>query len=98
MADSLSCSFFTHNIHRNAIVNVVTFKMTCNVFSKLFTIAFSAANLLWNNLLEPVGNKSDNAPPVLLRSFHCPTRERPYIFTAKNTKMYFETGRQDFKL
>ncbi|XP_026321981.1 phospholipase B1, membrane-associated-like [Hyposmocoma kahamanoa] len=57
-----------------------------------------AANLLWNNLLEPVGNKSENVPPVLLRSFRCPTREAPYIFTAKNSKTYFETGRQDFNL
>ncbi|KAM3956769.1 LOW QUALITY PROTEIN: phospholipase B1, membrane-associated [Aphomia sociella] len=53
-----------------------------------------AANLLWNNLLEPVGNKSDN-PPVLMRSFRCPSPDAPYIFTAKNSKSYLETGRQD---
>ncbi|XP_049869755.1 phospholipase B1, membrane-associated-like isoform X2 [Pectinophora gossypiella] len=54
-----------------------------------------AANLLWNNLLEPVGNKTDNSPPVLLRTFRCPSREAPYIFTARNSKNYLLTGVQD---
>ncbi|CAG9135501.1 unnamed protein product [Plutella xylostella] len=54
-----------------------------------------AANLLWNNLLEPVGNKSDNSPPVLLRSFNCPSEDAPYLFTAANTKTYLATGRQE---
>ncbi|CAB3237952.1 unnamed protein product [Arctia plantaginis] len=55
-----------------------------------------AANLLWNNLLEPVGNKTDNAPPVLLNSFKCPTRQAPYIFTYKNSRSYLRTGKQDY--
>ncbi|XP_041970511.1 phospholipase B1, membrane-associated-like [Aricia agestis] len=54
-----------------------------------------AANLLWNNLLEPVGNKSDNVPPVLMHSFKCPSKSAPFIFTNKNSKYYFETGQQD---
>ncbi|XP_059052911.1 phospholipase B1, membrane-associated-like [Achroia grisella] len=54
-----------------------------------------AANLLWNNLLEPVGNKSDNVPPVLMREFRCPLPGAPYIFTAKNSKSYLLTGTQD---
>ncbi|KAF9802664.1 hypothetical protein SFRURICE_011675 [Spodoptera frugiperda] len=54
-----------------------------------------AANLLWNNLLEPVGNKSDNVPPVLLRSFRCPSRNAPYFFTSKNSRSYLLTGKQD---
>ncbi|CAH0605460.1 unnamed protein product [Chrysodeixis includens] len=54
-----------------------------------------AANLLWNNLLEPVGNKSDNVPPVLLRSFRCPTVQAPYLFTARNSRQYLRTGKQD---
>ncbi|CAG4919682.1 unnamed protein product [Colias eurytheme] len=54
-----------------------------------------AANLLWNNLLEPVGNKSDNVPPVLMHSFKCPSKNAPYIFTHKNSQIYMATGRQE---
>ncbi|KAJ0179043.1 hypothetical protein K1T71_005818 [Dendrolimus kikuchii] len=54
-----------------------------------------AANLLWNNLLEPVGNKSDNVPPVLMHSFKCPKPEAPFIFTAKNSREYLMYGRQE---
>ncbi|XP_075971241.1 phospholipase B1, membrane-associated-like [Anticarsia gemmatalis] len=54
-----------------------------------------AANLLWNNLLEPIGNKSDNVPPVLLRSFRCPSPRAPYIFTSRNSRSYLLTGKQD---
>ncbi|XP_047984332.1 phospholipase B1, membrane-associated-like [Leguminivora glycinivorella] len=50
-----------------------------------------AANLLWNNLLEPVGNKTDDAEPVLLRSFRCPSREAPFLFTHNNSRTYLET-------
>uniref|UniRef100_A0A2A4IVJ9 Phospholipase B1, membrane-associated n=1 Tax=Heliothis virescens TaxID=7102 RepID=A0A2A4IVJ9_HELVI len=54
-----------------------------------------AANLLWNNLLEPVGNKSDNVPPVLLRQFRCPTRTAPFLFTGNNSRDFLITGKQD---
>nr|CAD7201852.1 unnamed protein product [Timema douglasi] len=41
------------------------------------------ANALWNNLLEPVSNKSKNwSDPFSI--FLCPTEERPYFFTKKN--------------
>ncbi|XP_026738248.1 phospholipase B1, membrane-associated-like [Trichoplusia ni] len=54
-----------------------------------------AANLLWNNLLEPVGNKSDDVPPVLLRSFRCPSRRAPFLFTAQNSRQFLRSGKQD---
>ncbi|XP_037296711.1 phospholipase B1, membrane-associated [Manduca sexta] len=54
-----------------------------------------AANLLWNNLLEPVGNKSDNVPPVLMRSFRCPSPEAPFIFTHNNSRQFLLTGVQE---
>ncbi|XP_053603527.1 phospholipase B1, membrane-associated-like [Plodia interpunctella] len=54
-----------------------------------------AANLLWNNLLEPVGNKSDAVAPVLLRSFKCPSPNAPFIYTAKNSEYFFRTGIQE---
>ncbi|KPJ21191.1 hypothetical protein RR48_00147 [Papilio machaon] len=58
-------------------------------------VSHYAANLLWNNLLEPVGNKSDNVPPVLLKSFRCPTPQAPFFFTANNSRTFLLTGRQD---
>ena len=39
---------------------------------------------LWNNLLQPVGSKTNQVgprdPPLL-----CPTKERPYLATAANS-------------
>ncbi|CAH0729129.1 unnamed protein product, partial [Brenthis ino] len=54
-----------------------------------------AANLLWNNLLEPVGNKSDNVPPILMRNFKCPSRAAPFIFTKTNSEQFLRTGQQE---
>ncbi|KAF7994796.1 hypothetical protein HCN44_004268 [Aphidius gifuensis] len=53
------------------------------------------ANLLWNNMLEPVGNKSQNHLPKLMEKVHCPTENAPYIFTNKNSKRYRDYGHQD---
>nr|XP_018916682.1 PREDICTED: phospholipase B1, membrane-associated-like [Bemisia tabaci] len=44
-----------------------------------------AANALWNNMLEPVGNKSRDWKLEMTR-FLCPTEESPYICTWKNCK------------
>ncbi|VVC30184.1 Hypothetical protein CINCED_3A016076 [Cinara cedri] len=43
-----------------------------------------AANALWNNMMEPVGNKSTNWSKEFDR-FVCPTDESPYIRTWKNS-------------
>ncbi|XP_043603669.1 phospholipase B1, membrane-associated-like isoform X2 [Bombus pyrosoma] len=43
------------------------------------------ANNLWNNLLEPVGNKS-GALTSLFKKFLCPTSERPFLMTYKNSQ------------
>ncbi|XP_017798889.1 PREDICTED: phospholipase B1, membrane-associated-like [Habropoda laboriosa] len=42
------------------------------------------ANGIWNNLLEPIGNKTERwyAP---YERFLCPTEERPYLMTIKST-------------
>ncbi|OWR45254.1 hypothetical protein KGM_210216 [Danaus plexippus plexippus] len=53
-----------------------------------------AANLLWNNLLEPVGNKSSPSPPSLMKTFRCPSRRAPFIFTNLNSKEFLLTGSQ----
>ncbi|XP_003484539.1 phospholipase B1, membrane-associated-like isoform X1 [Bombus impatiens] len=42
------------------------------------------ANNLWNNLLEPVGNKSSTWTPLYER-FLCPTSERPFLMTRENS-------------
>ncbi|XP_076764145.1 phospholipase B1, membrane-associated [Xylocopa sonorina] len=43
------------------------------------------ANGLWNNLLQPVGNKSDHWEP-LFKKFLCPTSERPFLATRENSQ------------
>ncbi|XP_017773382.1 PREDICTED: phospholipase B1, membrane-associated-like [Nicrophorus vespilloides] len=52
------------------------------------------ANMLWNNMLEPVGNKSEKRLNYVLEKFKCPTQEAPFLFTRKNSEMYLRTGRQ----
>ncbi|XP_003693107.1 phospholipase B1, membrane-associated-like [Apis florea] len=45
------------------------------------------ANHIWNNLLEPIGNKSDQISyPKILKTFLCPTSERPYLMTRENSR------------
>ncbi|XP_043604738.1 phospholipase B1, membrane-associated-like [Bombus pyrosoma] len=46
------------------------------------------ANNLWNNLLEPVGNKSSAWTPLYER-FLCPTSERPFLMTRENSHKFF---------
>ncbi|XP_077262347.1 phospholipase B1, membrane-associated [Temnothorax americanus] len=53
------------------------------------------ANLLWNNMLEPVGNKTEKGLPRILEKVLCPTENAPYIFTNVNTRFFRMTGRQD---
>ncbi|XP_076172563.1 phospholipase B1, membrane-associated [Ptiloglossa arizonensis] len=54
-----------------------------------------AANLLWNNMLEPVGNKTDQGLPEIFERVLCPTKEAPYIFTNVNSRQFYTTGRQE---
>nr|CAD7603145.1 unnamed protein product [Timema genevievae] len=52
------------------------------------------ANSLWNNMLEPVTNKSFGWEPLMKR-FRCPTTEAPYFFTNRNSKTFLKTGSQE---
>ncbi|XP_071455386.1 phospholipase B1, membrane-associated-like [Hetaerina americana] len=52
------------------------------------------ANALWNNMLEPTGNKSTPVEHNLLSTFHCPTKEAPYFFTRKNSLNFLRSGHQ----
>ncbi|XP_045460804.1 phospholipase B1, membrane-associated-like [Harmonia axyridis] len=52
------------------------------------------ANLLWNNLLEPVGRKSMKMVNYVMEKFNCPSKESPYLFTNRNSRNYLATGRQ----
>ncbi|KAK0161154.1 hypothetical protein PV327_009658 [Microctonus hyperodae] len=53
------------------------------------------ANLLWNNMFEPVGNKSSHRIPKMMEKIICPTDKTPFIFTNINSHYYYETGYQD---
>ncbi|XP_036147575.1 phospholipase B1, membrane-associated isoform X1 [Monomorium pharaonis] len=53
------------------------------------------ANLLWNNMLEPVGNKTEKGLPKILEKVLCPTENAPYIFTNVNSRFFQMSGRQD---
>lgn len=44
-----------------------------------------AANLLWNNMMQPVGTKSETTMDFIMKDFVCPTARSPYIFTANNS-------------
>jgi len=46
----------------------------------------SAANALWNNMMEPSSRKSHGLPSALFATFRCPTPERPYLATYANNK------------
>ncbi|XP_034185210.2 phospholipase B1, membrane-associated [Osmia lignaria lignaria] len=53
------------------------------------------ANLLWNNMLEPVGNKTDQGVPEIFERILCPSEQTPYIFTNVNSRHFRLTGSQD---
>ncbi|XP_071869231.1 phospholipase B1, membrane-associated [Bombus fervidus] len=53
------------------------------------------ANLLWNNMLEPVGNKTEQGLPEIFERLLCPNERAPYIFTNVNSRYFRMTGRQD---
>ena len=59
------------------------------------TNCFTGANLLWNNMMEPVGNKTDTGLPEILETVLCPSERNPYIFTNANSKLYFQFGNQE---
>lgn len=44
-----------------------------------------ASNGLWNNMFEPIGNKSINWKQEF-SEFRCPTNENPYIYTRLNSR------------
>ncbi len=44
---------------------------------------YTVARALWNNLLEPVGHKTNHFRPN--KPFLCPTEESPYLATAYNS-------------
>ncbi|CAH1374336.1 unnamed protein product [Tenebrio molitor] len=46
------------------------------------------ANSLWNNIMEPVGAKSQKAVDVF-HQIRCPTKEDPFIFTRRNSVRVF---------
>ncbi|RZF45702.1 hypothetical protein LSTR_LSTR004997 [Laodelphax striatellus] len=53
-----------------------------------------AANLLWNNMLEPVGYKTQSPIDHVMEKFKCPSTDTPFLFTYNNTQTYLRTGKQ----
>ncbi|CAH1405806.1 unnamed protein product [Nezara viridula] len=53
------------------------------------------ANMLWNNMLEPVGSKSTRKMKNMFDKFYCPSEDNPYFFTTNNSIAFYKTGRQD---
>ncbi|XP_046392153.1 phospholipase B1, membrane-associated-like [Ischnura elegans] len=49
---------------------------------------------LWNNMLQPVGNKTEKIEDVRLKQYLCPTEEKPYFFTKKNSEIFLKEGHQ----
>ncbi|XP_065335675.1 phospholipase B1, membrane-associated-like [Cloeon dipterum] len=53
------------------------------------------ANMYWNNLLEPVGNKTQShLPNSLMHPFKCPSPKAPFLFTKQNSENFYKFGRQ----
>ncbi|KAG8226283.1 hypothetical protein J437_LFUL002722 [Ladona fulva] len=52
------------------------------------------ANALWNNMLEPVGEKSNYWGPEF-KTVKCPTKEMPYIYTMKNSEEFLDRVRKN---
>lgn len=46
---------------------------------------FAGANALWNNMLEPVGEKLQNWVDTF-SDFKCPSDARPYFYTKANSR------------
>lgn len=60
-----------------------------NLFHKMSLVVddsffFAASNALWNNMLEPEGQKSTNWTKEFT-NFMCPTEDRPFIATKRNS-------------
>lgn len=53
-----------------------------------------AANMLWNNLLQPTSIKSERKLKYIMENFECQKPNAPYIFTYKNSRTYLTTGYQ----
>nr|ATU82880.1 secreted Esterase/lipase protein [Pristhesancus plagipennis] len=53
-----------------------------------------AANLLWNNMLEPIKDKSHASIDYPFQKIYCPTVHNPYFFTYNNSVRFYQTGSQ----
>lgn len=58
---------------------------TSEEFWYFLSFVISVSNALWNNMLQPVGSKSQVWNKTF-ETFLCPTVENPYIYTIKNSR------------
>lgn len=87
-------------INRSTIQSIVLRLRTFQCFNNAQQVTFVrrlvlGANLLWNNMLEPVGNKTEHGLPEIFERLLCPNERVPYIFTNVNSRYFRMTGRQD---
>ncbi|XP_073821417.1 phospholipase B1, membrane-associated [Musca autumnalis] len=75
------------NLHAFHLPNGQTdyryFGPDCFHFSQLANAA--VANMLWNNMLQPVGEKDTTFRQTAFEIFECPSTERPYLATPGNS-------------
>lgn len=68
------------NIELHKIIFII------NRINIILLYLFLVANALWNNLLQPIGNKTTTLLPVF-KTFLCPTFKRPYLVTRENSQI-----------
>jgi len=49
-------------------------------------VVFLVANALWNNMWEPIGNKT-RGWTAIMENFKCPTESSPYFYTRRNSNV-----------
>lgn len=90
----IDISYITHDCFHFSQKGHALGKWVINFKKLVFLCELSGANLLWNNLLQPIGLKSQKKLNYVLEKFECPKLNAPYLFTNKNTKNYFTNGFQ----
>lgn len=95
----IDISFITHDCFHFSQKGHALGKISSKrLWFRLSNISLSAANMLWNNLMEPVGRKSSKRLNYVLEHFKCPSEQTPFLFTAENSRTFLRAGHQWLKL
>lgn len=77
---SMDCFHLSQKGYARGIMLLIQ-KLNLNIKLSLY---FIASNALWNNMIEPVGNKSTNWRKEFTL-IKCPTENHPYLATRQNS-------------